>query len=470
MVKINSHKRKNKNHSHKRKNKNHSHKRKNKNHSHKRKNKNHSHKRYLGSGKTPPPPPPREFEPIVEFNNNNYYYLDENECYYFTDVNDITVDKSLDFGNQSFVFVGIVNNYKIVLKITNPQIILDANHNKYGMDSVIYEYFVGLYINTLLDNFPCFIQTLGLYNATIENATIENATIENATIENATKLNYRNIGDINECNSIDETILALQYVDAKSLKNSDIPTNEIFYVIIQIFFVLSFLYKNDGFKHNDLHSGNILLYNVGHGKYIDFNYHLENKVTCNFKSNYVAKLIDYGEATYKDTKQFYEKMCIGKQTTFFSKNDPLCNEEKCIHYGSVKHSLEPKYNYGDNDSFNLFSIGYDILNVRNNVNDPYFIFFKKIISLFPEQFYKEKPDTNGQPLYKMNDDNDTTKKVTYKKFVIDMNDIINDEITDFFTQPDTQNKYNGKNKYGIMNIQVNNTTNNENYVFIRDNE
>jgi hypothetical protein len=53
------------------------------------------------------------------------------------------------------------------------------------------------------------------------------------------------------------------------------------------------------FTHYDLHLGNILIYEPVKGKYIQYNYHLDNGDIVKFKSPYIVKIIDYGRCYYK---------------------------------------------------------------------------------------------------------------------------------------------------------------------------
>ena len=83
-------------------------------------------------------------------------------------------------------------------------------------------------------------------------------------------------------------------------------------ILYQVYQPLSLLAKV--FTHYDLHCDNVLLYSPDPNKYIEYHYHLPNKVV-RFKSLYIAKIIDYGRCFFNDTegniksKDVYDKLC-----------------------------------------------------------------------------------------------------------------------------------------------------------------
>ena len=140
--------------------------------------------------------------------------MNKNECIFFTDLNVINDPVKIGFGANSYIYsVDNERKNKMALKIAGQQITKDPDtEKKNGADNILYEYFAGLYINSFLKRFPCFIQTLNLYNISKQKTPNRNITVKNATI-----INYNDINDITECNNINNTLLSLQYINAKTL-------------------------------------------------------------------------------------------------------------------------------------------------------------------------------------------------------------------------------------------------------------
>jgi hypothetical protein len=88
---------------------------------------------------------------------------------------------------------------------------------------------------------------------------------------------------------------------------------ELLYVLFQIYVPLGLL--KDNFTHYDLHSSNVVLYTPAKGKYIEYHYHLSGGREIVFKSQYIAKIIDYGRCYFKDykldidSKKIYHALC-----------------------------------------------------------------------------------------------------------------------------------------------------------------
>jgi hypothetical protein len=197
-------------------------------------------------------------------------------------------------------------------------------------DNLVYEYIVGQFINKLAHIYPCFLQTYGLYYYKTETywkqsrdtANISSETMK-ASIEPENQI--YNYGKMCE-NSKHAAILIEHVKDAKSLgdliksKNQGIFHSfllyHLAYVLYQVYMPLSQL--KSIFTHYDLHLDNILIYEPVKGKYIEYNYHLDNGDIVKFKSPYIVKIIDYGRCYYKyDTEvnnpnplTIYRKVCF----------------------------------------------------------------------------------------------------------------------------------------------------------------
>jgi len=73
------------------------------------------------------------------------------------------------------------------------------------------------------------------------------------------------------------------------------------------------------FTHYDLHPDNVILYKPVEGKYIQFHYHLSDTAVLSFKSQYIAKTIDYG-------KSFVNLSGSSNSETYHTE---LCNTNEC---------------------------------------------------------------------------------------------------------------------------------------------
>ena len=80
----------------------------------------------------------------------------------------------------------------------------------------------------------------------------------------------------------------------KGTPDFDYIKNDLFYSLYQIYHTLALIQPN--FTHYDLHGDNVILYKPVTGKYIQFYYHITDTNIISFKSQYIAKMIDYGRS------------------------------------------------------------------------------------------------------------------------------------------------------------------------------
>jgi hypothetical protein len=202
-------------------------------------------------------------------------------------------------------------------------------------DSLIYEYFVGQYINILTTIFPLFVKTYGLlkYN----NVQDYNISRDN---DNLDIVQFKTL--LKPVLGIDDTITDFSLVCnpenflycllIEHLKNpiyienicrigrKDILTQienyelnfEIPNILYQIYFVLSTIYRI--FTHYDLHHHNVLLYKPKEFGYLTYHYHTTGKEPIIFDSQYIVKIIDYGSCFYKydegrNSNSFFSRLC-----------------------------------------------------------------------------------------------------------------------------------------------------------------
>jgi hypothetical protein len=118
-------------------------------------------------------------------------------------------------------------------------------------------------------------------------------------------------------------------------------------VLYQIYFPLSQM--STEFTHYDLHQDNVLLYEPVPGKYIHYHYHQKNGTVVEFKSPYIAKVIDYGRSYFESDKM-----------NSFDILKKLCKEPDC----------DDKYykNRKCGDSY-----GFQYMNTASKLKDSYYI-------------------------------------------------------------------------------------------------
>jgi hypothetical protein len=195
-------------------------------------------------------------------------------------------------------------------------VILKSALNR-SADNLVYEYLVGIkFINRILKNFPCFIETYGLYfydsisdwDAMKESIPIDKSFLNKLTLQN-------NIDYIKACKKSKFAAVLIQHIqNAKSLKkmiSSEFFKNDLLYVLFIVYQALASLSKK--FTHYDLHDGNVLVYEPVPGKFIEYHYHNKDGSITSFYSKYLPKIIDYGRSFFDNgnlnSKKIYDKIC-----------------------------------------------------------------------------------------------------------------------------------------------------------------
>jgi hypothetical protein len=109
-----------------------------------------------------------------------------------------------------------------------------------------------------------------------------------------------------DCEAPEKTILLIQHLREPVTIGKVVNTKESFLVhvpsmLFQIYSVLHTL--RDEFTHYDLHTGNVLLYEIPEDKYVTMVYHLPNgEGSVTFRTKYIAKIIDYGRCYFSSAK------------------------------------------------------------------------------------------------------------------------------------------------------------------------
>lgn len=300
--------------------------------------------------------------------------FNENEKYLYLNLVDSSLIRGVSKKNSSN---GITLNLQFIDRPKNISYnsVLKCSINSMS-DNLFYEFIVGKqFINKYVNKFPCFLKTYDLYKLNDENSLriLHSARVKNVRNVDMTTLltrihpnEYKNnrfwgksceygkymcvmieylqnaidLDDVfveddesengyeddydfskEENNEEENTNSAFDYDGGSGVSNSvvlhkykyDIPS-----ILYQVYYVLSFL--GDKYTHYDLHSGNVLLQKMFDGnKYVLMRYHSRNNVVVEFKSEYIAKIIDYGKNYFNN----------GKTNTNEILKDYVCKQTEC---------------------------------------------------------------------------------------------------------------------------------------------
>jgi len=213
-------------------------------------------------------------------------------------------------------------------------------------DNLMYEYLVGTFINKYNKIYPCFVETYGLYQYKGKHTTYckgcknkisgdnpcceDYPTYTEFETEHPISMKYGKYkGSLNEildhintealdlskiyellsdygCNSSDSLAILINNIPSVPFitqcnnlieENAQFNKNESLYVLFQIYIPLSLL--GNKFTHYDLNMSNILLQKLKVNEYIEYNYYVNGEIIT-FKSQYIAKIIDYGRSYFHD--------------------------------------------------------------------------------------------------------------------------------------------------------------------------
>ena len=233
---------------------------------------------------------------------------------------------------------GIVHLLKYTKDNYNTYAVLKSSQNL-DSDSLLYEYIVGKYfINNYVSKYPCFMETYDLYKynyppnkkgmedlvSLINNKKITQDFYKKNLTKTATSGLHGLKNEIKHICADTEGLLSVKYAVLVEYLKDPISVNdyfnyfaknvhqlgrhfvyEVINILIQVYIPLGNLMNS--FTHNDLHLGNILLYQVPDNKYINMHYKVGKK-TVTIKTRYIAKMIDYGRCYFnpKHGVKFYK--------------------------------------------------------------------------------------------------------------------------------------------------------------------
>lgn len=215
------------------------------------------------------------------------------------------------------------NNYKSHAILKSSQ--------KSGSDNLVYEYIVGVkYINRIMTQYPCFVQTYGLY--------YYDSPDNWKSIRDSRQLQSSMLKHLKPQKGIDYTMackqskyaaILIQHLEVKISLNAAIKVayhsktivqNDLLYILFIVYHALSSLSKK--FTHYDLHADNVLLYEPQKGKHIKYVYHMRDGKQIEFYTRFIPKIIDYGRSFFDNGKTNSAKI-----------RNKICNTPGCIECG-----------------------------------------------------------------------------------------------------------------------------------------
>jgi len=186
-------------------------------------------------------------------------------------------------------------------------------------ENLIYEYFMGLFINKVNEYLPTFLETYGIYTCSPE--------FHDQLLSRQPVPFDKEIVPLVQSNSelikractrpLYNQILIQHVKNAESLfsklKDTDFLKNELGHVLFQVYAALYCLRLK--FTHFDLHANNILLQKPFPDGVMEFHY--DDVV---FHSPYLVKIIDYGRAETRNSSSVINEVCITPEC------DPDCGK------------------------------------------------------------------------------------------------------------------------------------------------
>ena len=262
----------------------------------------------------------------------------------FTRLEQIQTDKIKKIGNNSAN--GFIVELPFVKDGFTAYTALKCSRTK-DSDNLYYEYYVGKYfINNLLDRFPCFVETYGMYTFNNINAwkTVADYTTNTTPLNINTLIKQQmSFSWGKSCEFNKRVCILIQHFDnfrtLGAVYKSSINSiyNEMHNLCYQVYFPLTIL--GNTYTHYDLHTDNVCLYKPYAGKkYILMRYHTKTNKIFQFKSEYIAKIIDYGRNYFNNTvtqqrvsaKHASARMSRGTKINNTSDVlDELCNANEC---------------------------------------------------------------------------------------------------------------------------------------------
>lgn len=171
-----------------------------------------------------------------------------------------------------------------------------------GADNLAYEYVMGKFVNELIHrHFPCFVQTYAMYR-------YESAEAKGRARVTPLAGLHRVEADAREsCRHNDRQCLLVQYLRSPNARTIEefvfsqkFVADDLPKILYQAYAVLATLVNE--FTHYDMHSNNIMIYEMD----APLQFHYGN---LSFTTRYLTKIIDYGRAFGKPSRDMRAKAC-----------------------------------------------------------------------------------------------------------------------------------------------------------------
>ena len=179
-------------------------------------------------------------------------------------------------------------------------------------DNLFYEYYVGnQFINKYVSKFPCFVSTYGycqFKNDLAWKQMLSNAQHKVVPKELLKSISHVDINEtdpktiVNSCAVNRLGCVLIQHFEpfttVGNIAGELIRSEDIYSIMYQVYYPLLALGNN--YAHNDLHYNNVGLYKpYANNQYVLMRYHCvdpqsKQEYVVEFKSEYIAKIIDYG--------------------------------------------------------------------------------------------------------------------------------------------------------------------------------
>jgi len=212
-------------------------------------------------------------------------------------------------------------------------------------DNLLYEGLVGKFINKVGKQYPCFVETYGIYQYDPKEPAYTEMKTQKLSDPMVLKTGLSRISAIHPihlnhaCEHARYMAVLIQHLDDATTINSLLSddkfiTEDLLNVLYQVYMPLAML--SNEFTHYDLHYNNVLLYEPVKGKYIHYHYHMTDYVTggppivTSFKCRYIAKIIDYGRSYFNDKENPH---FTGSSNRLYIE---VCAQKKCVNCGNTQ--------------------------------------------------------------------------------------------------------------------------------------
>ena len=188
---------------------------------------------------------------------------------------------------------------------------------KASADNLMIEWYIGHhFINHKMKQYPCFVETYGLYRKAQRGSQLENL----QDLKTVTRVPNDQVWNLPICTEDNTTFAVLcqhlencesLYTFLEKNKHEKRIHDDIYNILVQIYLPLGDMM--DVFTHNDLHDSNVMLYFLPNKQSITLHYHdhLHNK-TITIQTRFLVKIIDYGRCFFtssvESTPSFFQRV------------------------------------------------------------------------------------------------------------------------------------------------------------------